>query len=134
MKRNMVALGACLVALGVGAAGAVLASSGAASPLPRTGPPGFVTTCLKFESGPASAACFAGSAPANPGAGNRVSDGGAPGFVTACLTVHPGAARAACFVGATGGYIPQFVRRCLEANDRGHCFRAHFLGVIIGRR
>ena len=95
MKRNVIALGASLVVLGVGAGAAVLASAGTASPVQRAGPPGFVTTCLKLESGPA---------------------------------------RAACFVSAAGGHIPQFVRRCLAEADRGHCFRAHFLSVIIRRK
>jgi hypothetical protein len=134
MKRNMIALGACLVALGVGAASAVLASSVAASPVPQAGPPSFVTTCLKLESGPARAACFASSAPASSGAVNRVPDAGPPSFVTACLQVQPGAARAACFVSAAGGHIPEFVRRCLAAADRGHCFRAHFLSAMIRRK
>ena len=134
MNRNMIALGAILVVLGVGAGSAVLASAGTASPVPRTGPPGFVTTCLKLDSGPARAACFAASAPASPGAGNRVPHVGAPSFVTACLKVQPGSARAACFVSAAGGHIPQFVRRCVAAADRGHCFRAHVLSVIIRRK
>ena len=45
--RNRIALGACLVALGVGAAGCGGASSGTGNPAPRRGhAPRFVSRCL----------------------------------------------------------------------------------------
>jgi len=111
--RTTVVLGACLVALGVGAVGCGGASSGNDNRAPRAGVPHYVSRCLakpEAERG----ACFAAA-----------SRGHVPAFVSRCLA-KPEAERGACFAAASRGHVPAFVSRCLAKPEaeRGACFAA----------
>src|SRR5436305_8771269 len=89
MKRNKIAVGASLVALGIGAGGLAVASPGTANRTQPAGPPQFVAGCLvKPET--QRGACFAAAV-----------GGHVPQFVARCL-VKPEAQLGACFAAVVG--------------------------------
>ena len=115
-RRTAIALGATVVALGVGAAAWAVVSSGTPIPAPqatatRGHVPKYVSRCLAKPEADRGA-CFAAA-----------SRGQVPGYVGRCLAKHE-AARGACFAAAAGGHVPGFVSRCLAKPDaaRGACF------------